>query len=303
MGAQLRVYRRRIRSVQATKKITKAMELIASSRIVKAQQRVEAAQPYTRELVRAISAAASHTGGGHPLTDTEQRSRQRAAVLVITADRGLAGAYSSAAIKEGEQLTSLLTDQKVDVVPYLVGRKAVGYYRFRGRRAAAEWTGFTDQPTYAHAKVIAAALLEAFLTPTEEGGVDEIHIVYTHFESMVTQRPTVRRVLPLEVVEQTAEEAAAAGQGPFPLYEFEPSGQAVLDSLLPKYVENLVFAALLLSAASEHAARRRAMKSATDNAEELIKSLTRQANQARQAEITQEISEIVGGADALSASA
>jgi F-type H+-transporting ATPase subunit gamma len=184
-----------------------------------------------------------------------------------------------------------------------VGRKAVGYYRFRGRDIAQSWTGFSDQPTYAHAKEIAASLLESFLTRTEDGGSDEIHIVYTHFQSMVTQLPTVRRILPLEVIEQTAEEAAAAGQGPFPLYEFEPSGSAVLDSLLPKYVENLVFTALLLSAASEHAARRRAMKAATDNAEELIKTLSRQANQARQAEITQEISEIVGGADALSASA
>jgi F-type H+-transporting ATPase subunit gamma len=303
MGAQQRVYRRRIKTVQSTKKITKAMELIASSRIVKAQQRVEAALPYTRELTRAISAAATHTGGGHPLTETDQRLQQRAAVLVVTSDRGLAGAYSSAAIKEAEQLTSLIRERGMEVVPFLVGRKAVGYYKFRGRAMAASWTGFSDQPTYAHAKEIAAALLESFLTRTEDGGTDEIHVVYTHFQSMVTQVPTVRRILPLEVVEQTAAEAAAAGQGPFPLYEFEPSGPAVLDSLLPKYVENLVFTSLLLSAASEHAARRRAMKAATDNAEELIKTLSRQANQARQAEITQEISEIVGGADALSASA
>jgi F-type H+-transporting ATPase subunit gamma len=303
MGAQQRVYRRRIKTVQSTKKITKAMELIASSRIVKAQQRVEAALPYTRELTRAISAAATHTGGGHPLTETEQRLQQRAAVLVVTSDRGLAGAYSSAAIKEAEQLSSLIRERGMEVVPFLVGRKAVGYYKFRGRSMAASWTGFSDQPTYAHAKEIAAALLESFLTRTEDGGTDEIHVVYTHFQSMVTQVPTVRRILPLEVVEQTAAEAAAAGQGPFPLYEFEPSGPAVLDSLLPKYVENLVFTSLLLSAASEHAARRRAMKAATDNAEELIKTLSRQANQARQAEITQEISEIVGGADALSASA
>jgi F-type H+-transporting ATPase subunit gamma len=302
MGAQLRVYRRRIKSVQATKKITKAMELIASSRIVKAQQRVEAALPYTRELTRAISAAASHTGGGHPLTETNQRLQERAAVLLITADRGLAGAYSSAAIKEAEQLTSLIHARGMTVVPFIVGRKGVSYYRFRGRDVAESWTGFTDQPTYHHAKEIAAALLESFLTRTEDGGTDEIHVVYTQFESMVTQTTTVRRILPLEVVETTKEEAAAAGQI-FPLYEFEPSGAAVLDALLPKYVENLVFTALLLSAASEHAARRRAMKSATDNAEELIKTLSRQANQARQAEITQEISEIVGGADALSASA
>ncbi len=303
MGAQQRVYRRRIKTVQSTKKITKAMELIASSRIVKAQQRVEAALPYSRELVRAISAAASHTSGGHPLTETSQRLRERAAMLIISADRGLAGAYSSTAIKEGEQLTTLLRDQGLEVVPFLVGRKAVAYYRFRGREVTGSWTGFSDQPTYAHAKEIAAALLELYLTRTEDGGADEIHIVYTHFESMVTQIPAVRRILPLEIVEQTAEEAAAAGQRAFPLYEFEPSGRAVLDSLLPKYVENLVFTALLLSAASEHAARRRAMKAATDNAEDLIKTLSRQANQARQAEITQEISEIVGGADALSASA
>ena len=303
MGAQQRVYRRRIKTVQSTKKITKAMELIASSRIVKAQQRVEAALPYTRELTRAISAAATHTGVGHPLTETEQRVQQRAAVLVITSDRGLAGAYSSSAIKEAEQLSSLIRERGMEVVPFLVGRKAVAYYKFRGRAMAASWTGFSDQPTYAHAKEIAAALLESFLSRTEDGGTDEIHVVYTHFQSMVTQVPTVRRILPLEVVEQTAAEAAAAGQGPFPLYEFEPSGPAVLDSLLPKYVENLVFTSLLLSAASEHAARRRAMKAATDNAEELIKTLSRQANQARQAEITQEISEIVGGADALSASA
>ena len=303
MGAQQRIYRRRIKTVQSTKKITKAMELIASSRIVKAQQRVEAALPYTRELARAISAAATHTAGGHPLTETKQRLRERASMLVITADRGLAGGYSSTAIKEGEQLTTLLREEGMEVVPFLVGRKAVGYYRFRGREVAAAWTGFSDQPAYHHAKEIAGALLESFLMRTEDGGSDEIHIVYTHFESMVTQTPTVRRILPLEIVETTAAEAAAAGQGPFPLYEFEPSGEAVLDSLLPKYVENLVFTALLLSAASEHAARRRAMKAATDNAEELIKTLSRQANQARQAEITQEISEIVGGADALSASA
>ena len=303
MGAQQRIFRRRIKTVQSTKKITKAMELIASSRIVKAQQRVDAALPYTRELARAISAAASHTGGGPPLTETNQRLRERAAVLVVTADRGLAGGYSSAAIKEGEQLTSLLVESGVTVLPFLVGRKAVGYYRFRGRDVAQSWTGFSDQPTYAHAKEIAAALLDAFLSRTEDGGVDEIHIVYTHFLSMVTQEPRVRRILPLEIVERTADEAAASGSTPFPLYEFEPSGPAVLDSLLPKYVENLVFTSLLLSAASEHAARRRAMKAATDNAEELIKTLSRQANQARQAEITQEISEIVGGADALNASA
>jgi len=296
MGAQLRVFRRRIKSVQATKKITKAMELIASSRIVKAQQRVEAAGPYTRELIRAVSAAASHTHGHHPLT-AKARLHQRAAMCLVTADRGLAGAYSSSAIKEGEALTRLLNDEGMEVVPFIVGRKGVGFYKFRDREIAGEWTGFTDQPTYEHAKEIADALLARFLLRTEDGGADEIHIVYTHFESMAVQRVVARRLLPLEVVDEVVD--TSEDGTPFPLYSFEPSPEAVLDALLPKYVTNVVYAALLLSAASEHAARRRAMKAATDNADELMKSLSRQANQARQAEITQEISEIVGGADAL----
>jgi F-type H+-transporting ATPase subunit gamma len=299
MGAQLRVYRRRIRSVKATKKITKAMELIASSRIIKSQARVAAAEPYTRELYRAISAAASHASDDHPLISPEIADAKRAAVVLITADRGLAGAYSSAAIKEAEGLASLLRSRGTEVVPYIVGRKGIGYYKFRQRNIAAQWSGFTDQPSYEHAEAIAAAVLEAFLTSTEEGGVDEIHIVYTHFQNMVVQRPTVRRILPLEVVEVDDVTAAQSEATTFPLYEFEPDADSVLDALLPRFVENLIYTSLLLSTASEHAARRRAMKSATDNAEELIKTLTRQANQARQAEITQEISEIVGGADAL----
>lgn len=295
MGAQLRVFRRRIKSVGATKKITKAMELIASSRIVKAQQRVDAALPYTTELVRALSAAAAHSNSGHLFVGANP-TQTRAAMCLITADRGLAGAYSSAAIKEGEALTNLLHERGLEVRPYLVGRKAVGFYKFRERDIAGQWTGFTDQPTYDDAKAIADALLEAFQTPVDEGGCDEIHIVYTHFENMAVQQVRTRRLLPVEIVE----EAVAPESGnPYPLYNFEPSPQGVLEALLPKYITNLVYTALLLSAASEHAARRRAMKSATDNADELMKSLTRQANQARQAEITQEISEIVGGADAL----
>ena len=298
MGAQLRVYRRRIKSVKATKKITKAMELIASSRIVKAQQRVQAATPYTRELTRAISAAASHGNTDHPLVRTEAKELKRAAIVLVTADRGLAGAYSSNIIKEGEQLTALLKERGLEVEPFLVGRKAVGYYKFRERKIAGSWTGFTDQPMYDNAKEVAAALLEKFLAPVEAGGVQEIHIVYTHFVNMVTQTPTVTRILPLQVQEVSTEEAKKAGSY-FPLYEFEPSADGVLDALLPRYIENLVYTAMLLAAASEHAARRRAMKSATDNAEEMIRALSRAANQARQAEITQEISEIVGGADAL----
>ena len=297
MGAQLRVYRRRIRSVQATKKITKAMELIASSRIVKAQQRLDASSPYLRQLMAAISAAASHATdmASHPLL-SQPEERRRAAVLVITADRGLAGAYSSNAIKEAEGISRPPRAKGVEPVLSVVGRKGVSYYRFRGRDLAGAYTGFTDQPRYADAKAIADDLLAAFGLDAAEGGVDEIHVVYTHFLSMATQEVRIRRMLPIEVEEEVV---TAESGGTFPLYEFEPGPDAVLDALLPRYVEHAIYWALLMSAASEHAARRRAMKSATDNAEELIRSLTRQANAARQAEITQEISEIVGGADAL----
>ena len=293
MGAQLRVYRGRIKSVKATKKITKAMELIASSRIVKAQQRVAASLPYTKALVSAVSAAATHAASAHPLTASSSE-RTRAAVCLITSDRGLAGGYSSNAIREAEGVNSYLREADVAPIAYIVGRKGLSFYKFRERAIAKSWVGFTDKPTYEDAREIAEALLEAFLKPSSEGGVDEIHIVYTQFENMVIQRPVAKRLLPLEV-----EETAVSSEVAYPLYEFEPGAQEVLDALLPQYITNVVWNALLLSAASEHAARRRAMKSATDNAEELIKTLTRLANQARQAEITQEISEIVGGADAL----
>ncbi len=296
MGAQQRIFRRRIRSVQATKKITRAMELIAASRIVKAQQRLHATLPYTTALSEAITQAASTVSNldVHPLLSA-QRSKEQAAMLVITADRGLAGAYSANSLREAQGLTSLLVDEGYRVVPYVVGRKGTAWFRFRGRQVARSWVGFSDQPTYADASEIADVLLERFLQPTAEGGVDEIHIVYTHFVNMVTQQVRVRRILPLEVVEERAERAATIE----PLYNFEPSAADVLDNLLPRYLRTVIFTALLESAAAEHAARRRAMKSATDNADELIKALTRQANQARQAEITQEISEIVGGANAL----
>ena len=299
MGAQLRVFRRRIKSVQATKKITKAMELIASSRIVKAQQRLDASTPYLIQLTQAVSAAASHASdiGNHPLVRAPE-VRDRAAVLVVTADRGLAGAYSANAIREAAGLTRLLNEQGLDVTPFVVGRKGVAWYRFRGITMGGQYTGFTDQPTYADARAIGDDLLQAFLTPESEGGIDEIHVVYTHFVNMAVQQVRVRRILPLEIVDEIVE--AKSGESlPFPLYEFEPGADTVLDALLPRYIDHAVYTALLMSAASEHAARRRAMKSATDNAEDLIRSLTRRANAARQAEITQEISEIVGGADAL----
>ena len=295
MGAQLRIYRRRMRSVKATKKITKAMELISASRIVKAQQRVAASSPYANELTRAVTAVASFSSTNHPLTTPSENPR-RAAVLIITADRGMAGAYSNAAIKEGDQLVMALRERGLATEAYLVGRKAVNYYRFRSRKIAGSWTGFSDNPTYVHAKEVSDALISAFVADSETvaTGVDELHIVYTQFKSMITQIPEARRMLPLEVVESEATSSTL-----LPMYEFEPNAAEVLNSLLPRYIEARVFNAMLQSAASEHAARRRAMKSATDNADELIKSLTRLANAARQAEITQEISEIVGGADAL----
>ncbi len=296
MGAQLRVYRRRMRSVKATKKITKAMELISASRIVKAQQRVSASTPYANELTRAVSAVATYSSTNHPLTTANENPR-RAAVLIISADRGMAGAYSTNAIKEGEQLAALLRERGLQVSNYLVGRKAVNYYKFRGREIAGAWTGFSDNPNYENAKEVATALLSAFLADSGEdkSGVDEIHIIFTQFKSMLTQEATAKRMIPLEVVESSA----PVPTGLLPMYEFEPNAGEVLNALLPRYIEARIFNAMLQSAASEHAARRRAMKSATDNADELIKSLTRLANAARQAEITQEISEIVGGADAL----
>jgi F-type H+-transporting ATPase subunit gamma len=294
MGAQLRVYRRRIKSVQSTKKITKAMELIAASRIAKAQQAVAAARPYEKQITRVLSALASQSTVDHPLVN-EKPNPRRAAVLVIASDRGLAGGYSSNALKQAESLAELLRSEGKEPVSYLVGRKAQAYYRFRGRQVEDSWSGFSEKPTYADAKAVADTLIEAFVKPTDEGGVDEIHLVFTEYVSALTQRPVAARVLPL-VVEYSD---APAPDGPLPLYEFEPSPEKLLDSLLPRYVETRVYAALLASAASESASRRRAMKAATDNAEELIKSLTRAANSARQAEITQEISEIVGGASAL----
>ncbi|AXI79479.1 F0F1 ATP synthase subunit gamma [Peterkaempfera bronchialis] len=298
MGAQLRVYKRRIRSVSATKKITRAMEMISASRIVKAQRAVAASTPYASELTRAVTAVATRSNAQHPLT-TENPAATRAAVLLVTADRGLAGGYSSNAIKRAMQLTERLEAQGKEVVTYIVGRKGVGFYNFRNRSVAESWTGFSDKPTYADAKTVASTLIKAFVADTADGGVDELHIVSTEFVSMLTQNAVDARLLPLHL-----DEVANGDEGPakaeiFPLYDFEPSAEGVLDALLPRYVESRIYNALLQSAASEHAARRRAMKSATDNAEELIKSLTRLANSARQAEITQEISEIVGGANAL----
>ncbi len=295
MPATQRELKDRRDSVSTIKKLTRAMELIAASRIVKAQQRAQAAGPYARELTRAVSAVATFSNVDHPLT-TEKPNPKRAAVLLITSDRGQAGAYSSSVIREGERLNQLLREDEKEIVPFLSGRKGIAYYTFRQREVAQSWSGDSDAPSFARAREIADALIEAFLTPTEEGGVDEIHIVFTRFVSMLTQRPDVIRLLPLEVVEG---EEAPAEDDVLPLYEFEPSAEDVLDGLLPKYVASRIHYCMLQAAASELASRQRAMKSATDNAQDLIERLTREYNQVRQSAITQEISEIVGGANAL----
>jgi F-type H+-transporting ATPase subunit gamma len=313
MAVSLREYRARIRTVESTKKITRAMELIAASRIIKAQQRAQAAAPYARELTRAVSAVATYSNVDHPLT-TEPEESNRAAILVVTSDRGLAGAYSSAAIKEAERLGEKLRSEGKEVDIYISGRKGVAYYRFRGRDIVDSWTGHSDQPTYDVAQAIGESLVAAFVAGSDredavEGQakgedeeapdrppVDEVHVVFTRFRSMLVQEPTDIRLLPLEIVES---EEKPPEDEVLPLFEFEPGAAEVLDALLPKYVQSRIYFALLQAAASELAARQRAMKSATDNAEELIKKYTRIANQARQAGITQEISEIVGGVNAL----
>jgi F-type H+-transporting ATPase subunit gamma len=296
MAVSLREYRARIKSTESMKKITRAMELIAASRIIKAQQRAQAAAPYARELTRAVSAVATFSNVDHPLT-REEENPKRAAVLIVTSDRGLAGAYSSNVLRESEKLAERLRGQGLEIDTYIAGRKGEAYYRFRQRPVVQSWTGFSDQPSYDVAAEIGGALISAFLKDQgEEGDVDEVHLVYTRFRSMLTQEPTSVRLLPLEVVE--GEEKPDSAEV-LPLYEFEPSPEAVLDGLLPQYVQSRIFFALLQAAASELAARQKAMKSATDNADELIKKYTRVANQARQAGITQEISEIVGGVNAL----
>jgi F-type H+-transporting ATPase subunit gamma len=296
MGAQLRAVRRRIRSVQSTAKITRAQELIASSRIIRAQQRVRDARPYDREITRAVSAAVSRSAQvDHPLTRPVENP-ERAAVLILTSDRGFAGGYNATVLREAQGLEGMLRDERhVTPVRYVSGRKGITWHSFRNLEVAGQWSGFSETPVHANAAEITQVLLDAFDTPTSEGGVDEIYLIHNEFVSMLTQRPVITRLLPLEI-EETTEEAVG---GPLPIYEFEPSAQEVLDALLPWYIESRIFHALLDAAAAEIASRRRAMKSATDNANDLVDRLTLEANKARQAEITQEISEIVGGANAL----
>jgi len=319
MAAQLRDLRRRIRSIQSTKKITKAMELIATSRISRAQARAEASRPYAQEITKVLSALASAAGTLDDPLLVERENPTRAAVLVVTSDRGLCGGYNANLIRAAEELHALLREEGKSVTLYLIGRKAVSYYKFRERPIEQSWTGFSEQPSYDDAAKAGNVLVSAFLAGAddEEGGagsdevagVDELHIVYTEFRSMMTQTPRARRIAPL-VVEYVDDDDAADEDHPSqqsrsdtlaPLYEFEPEADELLAHLLPKYINTRIYAALLEAAASEQAARRQAMKAATDNATELIEDLTREANRARQGLITQELSEIVGGAEALAA--
>jgi F-type H+-transporting ATPase subunit gamma len=293
MAAQLRLVRRRITSVQSIAKITRAQELIASSRIVRAQQQMRAAEPYARELTRAVEAVISRsTNVTHPFTQ-EPQNPSRAAVLILTSDQGFAGAYNANVLRESGRLRQTLNERGIEPVLYVAGRKGIGWHRFRELELENSWSGFSAAPKYRNAQEISDVLLEAF--NTEQGGVDEIHLVCTDFISMLTQRPSVRRLLPLEI-EETEEDGPS---GPLPQYEFEPGPAEVLDALMPQYVAARIYYAMLEAAAAELASRRRAMKAATDNANDLLETLTREANNARQAEITQEISEIVGGANAL----
>jgi F-type H+-transporting ATPase subunit gamma len=312
VGAELRVYRRRIRTVQSTRKITKAMELIAASRIVRAQQRMTAARPYADELTRALGAVLQDSSLKHPMLTGVENPR-RTAILLVTSDRGLAGGYNANAIKTANELAARLEGEGREIVRYVIGRKGAAYYNFRRIPLAGSWTGFSEQPYFAAIRELTEAL-EYGLAATSEGehagepGLDELYVVYTQFKNSVTQTPVVELVSPVkDSVEANADETEGGDGEGEPAkrdqaqYEFEPEPERLISSLLPRYISARIFSALLASAASESAARRRAMKSASDNATELIRTYTRLANQARQAEITQEISEIVGGADALAA--
>ena len=320
MGAQLRVYRRRLRTVSSTKKITKAMELIAASRIVKAQQRMNNARPYAKELSRALAALSGDTTLKHPMLTGVENPR-RAGIVVITSDRGLAGGYNANALKVANELASKLEGEGKEVDRYVIGRKGAAFYNFRNIALAGTWTGFSEQPNFIDARGATEAVVAA-LSATSEGtitsregdeenpeegkpGIDELWVVYTRFVNSVTQTATAVQVSPIKDAgdsehgdsDSSSEDDEADTGGA--LFEFEPEPARLIEALLPRYISSRIFSALLESAASESAARRRAMKSASDNATDLIKTFTRLANQARQAEITQEISEIVGGADAL----
>lgn len=317
--ANLRELRDRIRSVNSTKKITKAQELIATSRITKAQARVEASQPYATGIHKVMERLAAASSLEHPML-REREGGKRAAVLVVSSDRGMAGGYNYNVFKKAAELEKLLEENGYEVVRYVTGNKGVGYYKFRGQEVAGAWTGFSQDPSWEETHDVRRHLIDGFNASsngtaryrdglnTDEGqeiqGFDQVHVVYTEFESMLTQTAHAHQLLPIEPVIETVEIPEADGildqsGEPTPDVEFEPDADTLLEALLPQYVSRSLFAMFLEAAAAESASRRNAMKSATDNATALVKDLSRVANQARQAQITQEITEIVGGASAL----
>ena len=292
-SGQERALRRRIKSVQSTKKITRAMELIAASRIVKAQQRVAAARPYSEQITEVMrTLAGSGAGLKHPLLQ-ERDSVQTIGFVVIAADRGLAGAYNSGLLRTAERAIRAVRGEGQDALIFTSGKKAEGYFRFREYPVEEAYSGYAEVPSYEDARRLGRAVVSRY----EEGEIDQVELVYTRFLSIGLQRVTVTRLLPLE--REDIEQMAQGRDGPEALYEMEPDPDTILEELLPRYVEARIFAALLDAAASEQAARQRAMKAATDNAEELTKKLSITANKLRQASITTEIMEIVGGAEAL----
>ena len=306
MGGQQRIYKQRIASTQTLAKVFRAMEMIAASRIGAARRAATELGPYEKALTQAVAAVAVHTDLEHPLT-RERHDTPRVAVLVVASDRGMAGAYSATILREAERLIERLEEEGKVPVLYTFGRRAQAYFRFRGVEIENAWEGESDSPSQEVSDLIAHELLNRFTDPHPSTGVCEVHLVYTQFRSMMSQVPEVRRMIPLSVVdapERDQEREQERGfheqdADLFPEYEFIPSPEEVLDTLLPLYVSSRIRNVLLQAAASELASRQRAMHTATDNAEELITKYTRLANSARQAEITQEITEIVGGADAL----
>ena len=313
MAGNQRVYKQRIRSTQTLQKVFRAMELIASSRIGAASRNAQEASPYDHALSQAVAAVGTYSHLEHPIT-RERTDTNRVAVLVVTSDRGMAGAYSATVLRESERLIDQLVEEGRDPVVFTFGRRAHSYFTFRERDVEFSWVGQSDRPSDAVIDEVAAVLLDYFLYPPSAGGVAEVHIVFTRYVSMVSQVPEVRRMLPLKVVdvegagelddagnEALEKELAAKRGSSMPLYEFEPGPSEVLDALLTRYMGSRIRNALLQSAASELASRQQAMHTATDNAEDLITTYTRLANAARQGDITQEITEIVSGADALGA--
>lgn len=288
--AGLREVKRAIKSVQSTKKITRAMELIAASRVMKAQARMKTARPYADAITAALSELSSASSN---LTHSYLQPRETvrtAAVIVVTSDRGMAGPYSANVLRQAEELFARLRRDGVEPRILVTGRKGGAYFRFRQRPILQAWSGFSEMPNYDNAKEVADTAIEAY----KNGEVDEIYAVYTTFKSSLTQEAIVRRFLPLEVVDvEPVADAPRAAE-----YAYEPDADTVLDRLLPRYIEVRIFTAFLEASASEQASRRRAMSTATENATSLIEDYTRQYNQARQASITQELMEVVGAAEA-----